>query len=591
MKIIEPYIEVENFNGLQIMKNIERACRTCYRSEDKITDESYKGLLSNCITRGHESVLEHEKITVRMVCDVGCFSKDTKVLTTGGWKYFFELQPWHKVFTLDDNNNVIEYPIQTIISKDYNGDMYHFRNTALDLLVTPDHKMWVFDEHKRAITSKIWKFIPAKDMKNSTYKFNKIGNKTRTDIKRTIKIPNRTYANKEVKSGIEVDNLLLYELLGWFITDGSIEKQGKSSRMRIHQKKEKGKKRIQFLLEALNIPYSYYSGTFSIKYSLLSNFFYSLCYKDKNTKKSINAFVPDFVRLAGTNEIEAFLKGVFGGDGTIYKDGRQLIYTASEQFAQDLVELFFRIGKTANYYPCPDMSKYKKTYKQTTQCFCVSVSRTEISYWQRNRISQEKENFSIEPYNDKVYCISLEKYHRIFVMRNGKTAWCGQCYKDLTRHRFGSFSIESTRYCNYGKDRFDNEIKVIKPVFYDESWIDCNYEGSSMNKNQQISKYWYESIQNMEQNYNAMSELGAKPDQLRMILPHSTSAEVTMTANIREWKHILDLRTKKMAHPSVQQLMIPLLLKFKEEMPEIFDSVEYNQDFPKELYAELKVME
>lgn len=70
MKIIEPEITVENFDGKQIMKNLERACRTCYRSEGLITDDSYKNLLKNCINRGHESILEHEKITIRMVCDI-----------------------------------------------------------------------------------------------------------------------------------------------------------------------------------------------------------------------------------------------------------------------------------------------------------------------------------------------------------------------------------------------------------------------------------------------------------------------------------------------------------------------------------------
>ena len=67
MRIVEPWIKVEKFDGKEIMRRIERACRTCYRSEDKITDESYKNLLKNCLNRGHESVLEHEKITVMEV--------------------------------------------------------------------------------------------------------------------------------------------------------------------------------------------------------------------------------------------------------------------------------------------------------------------------------------------------------------------------------------------------------------------------------------------------------------------------------------------------------------------------------------------
>ena len=148
-------------------------------------------------------------------------------------------------------------------------------------------------------------------------------------------------------------------------------------------------------------------------------------------------------------------------------------------------------------------------------------------------------------------------------------------YKDLTRHRFGSFSIESTRYCNYGKDKFDNEIKFIKP---------CNIEPG------QIYAFWMNEMQNIEHTYQEMSRCGCTPDQMRLILPHSTAAEVTMTANIREWRHILDLRTKKMAHPAIRQLLIPLLLKFKEDMPELFNEIEYDTDFPAEKYAKLSVM-
>ena len=88
-----------------------------------------------------------------------------------------------------------------------------------------------------------------------------------------------------------------------------------------------------------------------------------------------------------------------------------------------------------------------------------------------------------------------------------------------------------------------------------------------------------------------MSRLGCKPDQLRMILPHSTAAEVTMTANIREWRHIFSLRCAKMTHPAIRQLLIPLLLYFKQEMPELFDNIDYDTDFPKEKYAKLTVME
>lgn len=164
-------------------------------------------------------------------------------------------------------------------------------------------------------------------------------------------------------------------------------------------------------------------------------------------------------------------------------------------------------------------------------------------------------------------------------------------YKDLTRHRIASFSIESTRYCNYGKDKFDNELKFIEPVFYTDTWKDRNYEGSAMSKEELKSFFWYKIMSDIESAYMNMNNLcECTPDEMRMILPHSTAAEVTMTANIREWKHILELRCSKGAHPAVQQVMIPLLLYFKEQMPEIFNNIDYNKEFSEEKYAELTIM-
>ena len=146
-------------------------------------------------------------------------------------------------------------------------------------------------------------------------------------------------------------------------------------------------------------------------------------------------------------------------------------------------------------------------------------------------------------------------------------------YKDLTRHRIASFSIESTRYCNYGKDKFGNELKFMRPVHIEEGTKE--YE------------IWEECMENIEKAYIEMSALGCLPDQLRMLLPHSTAAEYALTANIREWRHILSLRCSSHTHPAIRQLLIPLLLKFKEDMPELFDGVEYDTEFPKEKYAKI----
>ena len=149
-------------------------------------------------------------------------------------------------------------------------------------------------------------------------------------------------------------------------------------------------------------------------------------------------------------------------------------------------------------------------------------------------------------------------------------------YKDLTRHRFASFSVESTRYCSYDKDKYGNEIAFMNPVYIEDK---------------ETYEIWKNTMQEIENGYKRMKELGATTDMVREVLPHSTAGEYTMTANIREWKHILSLRTTKHVHPSIRQVLIPLLKYFKEEMPEIFGDVAYDEEFNPKYYAKLTIEE
>ena len=149
-------------------------------------------------------------------------------------------------------------------------------------------------------------------------------------------------------------------------------------------------------------------------------------------------------------------------------------------------------------------------------------------------------------------------------------------YKDLTRHRFASFSVESTRYCSYDKDKYGNEIKFINPVYIEDK---------------KVYELWQKTMQEIEKNYIEMKKLGATTDMCREVLPHSTAAEYTMTANIREWKHIFSLRANNHVHPSIRQIMIPLLKYFQKEMPEIFGDIEYDTEFNPKYYAKLLIQE
>ena len=144
--------------------------------------------------------------------------------------------------------------------------------------------------------------------------------------------------------------------------------------------------------------------------------------------------------------------------------------------------------------------------------------------------------------------------------------------KDITRHRLVSFAVESTRYCLYAKDKFGNEISVMKPVHIPEG--SPEYE------------VWLNCMKDIEKAYLKMAELGCKADACRMVLPHSTKAEIIMTANLREWRHVLRLRTAPAAHPTVQQIMKMVLREFKKNIPVVFDDIPLAEEQANSIAAE-----
>ena len=131
---------------------------------------------------------------------------------------------------------------------------------------------------------------------------------------------------------------------------------------------------------------------------------------------------------------------------------------------------------------------------------------------------------------------------------------------EIVRHRVASFAQESTRYCNYSKDKFGNELTFIKPCFFE--------------KGEQKYNIWEISMERAEKTYFNLLSVGCTPEQARSVLPNSIKTEIVMTANLREWRHFLKLRTAQAAHLQMRELTIPLLKELKEKIPVIFDDIE-----------------
>lgn len=130
---------------------------------------------------------------------------------------------------------------------------------------------------------------------------------------------------------------------------------------------------------------------------------------------------------------------------------------------------------------------------------------------------------------------------------------------ELTRHRVASFSVESTRYCNYSKGKYENEITLIDPFFFE--------------KDSQNYLEWKLACEYAENYYMSLVKNGASAQEARSVLPNSLATTIVMTANPREWIHVLELRTHRDAHPQIRQIACPTLKLFQEKWPAIFDGV------------------
>lgn len=127
---------------------------------------------------------------------------------------------------------------------------------------------------------------------------------------------------------------------------------------------------------------------------------------------------------------------------------------------------------------------------------------------------------------------------------------------ELVRHRLASYSQESTRYVNYSKGKFGSEITLIKPIFWSE------------NSSEYIE--WLSAMRQAEKSYMKLIESGARPEEARSVLPNSLKTEIVATCNVREWRHILNLRCSKAAHPQMREIMLPLLSDFNQILSVLF---------------------
>lgn len=151
---------------------------------------------------------------------------------------------------------------------------------------------------------------------------------------------------------------------------------------------------------------------------------------------------------------------------------------------------------------------------------------------------------------------------------------------EFVRHRVFSFAQESTRYCNYNKDKFGNELTFIIPTwlgipegnytYSDGDWVDINKQVIQISEDEENVHSFLNTLDCSEYQYTMLINAGWKPQQARQVLPNALKTELVMTGFESDWKHFFELRCDTAAHPDARKLALELYSKL------------YNKEYGKE---------
>lgn len=373
----------------------------------------------------------------------GCYDNKTEVLTEKGWKLFKDVCFNDKIACLSKNKFLV-YDVPTdIIKYNYNGKMYKLKTRGVDLVVTPNHKLYVSREPtiNGRYSPPRYKWFPFElQTFEKYYKKNKVFKKDAEWAgvsKKTIIISghNRTdnYTDKlgriiERKyeyGDLQFDIIPFLMFLGWYVAEGYSNKGNIS--ICLNYKNQNETKIVIDIINSLKLKYRLYkdNGIIKIYNKILADWLIENC-----GHLAQNKMVPKFIKELPKNLIEEFLLCLFLGDGHRSKTSF-ILTTTSKILANDVQELILKCGSTSRLY---DARKPKdmKIITNTKINRIIGKHQVYNINWLNNSNLHQTQDHNLAKssfegminYNGPVYCVSVpEKI--IYVRRNGKPVWCG----------------------------------------------------------------------------------------------------------------------------------------------------------------------
>ena len=294
---------------------------------------------------------------------------------------------------------------------------------------------------------------------------------------------------------------------------------------------------------------------------------------------------PSFEILEQLPGLEGMYKQIELAGRTCYKSEDKI----TEDSAKEFVDRMIKSGHGAmlehgTIYLSLDMASREQYFKYCYNKFSKanSIGNAEYSTWRGFVTTNLRVLVENDWTEDLQYICEPTEYHE---RRHTIKFTCDRGVShEFVRHRVFSFAQESTRYCNYSKDKFGNEITCILPPWLSENDLPKGFGYTSDDWGSLICEFYYETtekgksegftiepvrnfvfaLQTSEQLYFSLLKEGWKAQEARSVLPNALKTELVMTGFESDWKHFFELRCPGSAHPQARELAIPLQEKFKE---------------------------
>ncbi|MBU2638423.1 MAG: ribonucleoside triphosphate reductase [Nanoarchaeota archaeon] len=377
-----------------------------------------------------------------------CYSDDTEVLTSNGWKLFKDVNKrTDKAITLNPKTKEME--LQGILRcfEFENKEMIHFCNNKIDLMVTPNHNLLV---------AKYSPSKPRKDYRLALIKADAFNPNTHLIPKggvwigcekESFTLPSITinryqnYGSKWVEETRKALNIRMEDWLaffGFWIAEGCVSKILKKPKSRksyyeyytrISQDNKKNHPKIEELLKKLPLHWNKKTIKNKTEYVLYGKQLYSYL---SQFGKSRDKFIPTEIKELSKKQLDTLFNWMMLGDGHI-SNGNYEYYTNSKKLAGDVQEIVLKLGMNANI---------RKKHNKLGSWYVIAISRA--AYFKLNKNSIKRVNYS-----GKVYCVEVPN-HTLYVRRNGKACWSGNSAGAQAVSNFNTLLAPFARHDNLG---------------------------------------------------------------------------------------------------------------------------------------------